>query len=108
MRNGVRAKWQRTSPPTSKFNLPAPERFAVHKLLEYGERPVSERTKFTKDLLQAASLVSFFADKDQAEVFNAAWRDALARGKGWAARATRGRAALIALEPTLSNSKLWA
>src|SRR5262245_44499168 len=41
-------------------NVPAPERYAVHKLIVYGERPVSERTKARKDLLQAASLAEYF------------------------------------------------
>ncbi|MET0964741.1 MAG: GSU2403 family nucleotidyltransferase fold protein [Noviherbaspirillum sp.] len=47
-------------------NLPAPERYAIHKLLVYGERPVSERAKSRKDLLQAASLASYFLENGQA------------------------------------------
>jgi hypothetical protein len=39
-------------------NLPSPKRFAIHKLIVYGERPFRERTKATKDLLQAAAIVS--------------------------------------------------
>jgi hypothetical protein len=31
-------------------NLPAPERFAIHKLIVYGERPIRERKKSAKDL----------------------------------------------------------
>lgn len=33
-------------------HLPAPERYAVHKLIVHGERPVPERAKARKDLLQ--------------------------------------------------------
>jgi hypothetical protein len=89
-------------------NLPAPERFAVHKLIVYGERPVSERTKATKDLLQVASLVSYFTNNGQADVFNAAWRDAMSRGKGWRSRALQGKDALLRLECELDSAELWA
>ncbi len=88
-------------------NLPAPERFAIHKLIVFGERPASERVKSNKDLLQAASLVSYFLESAQADILNAAWRDALARGKGWQERAMQGRDALIRLAPELVNPKLW-
>lgn len=88
-------------------NLPAPERYAVHKLIIYGERPLSERAKATKDLLQAACLASYFAQTDQAEVFNAAWRDALGRGKGWRERALKGKRALLQLAPDINVPALW-
>jgi hypothetical protein len=55
-------------------NLSAPERYAVHKLIVFGERPVTERTKSTKDLLQAASLISYFASTGQEAAFNTAAR----------------------------------
>lgn len=63
-------------------NLPAPERMAMHKPIGYGER-----TKANEDLLQAASLASYFHETVGEDVFNAAWRDALGRGKGWKERA---------------------
>jgi len=88
-------------------NLPAPERYAVHKMIVHGERPVSERAKATKDLLQAASLASYFMDNDQADVFNAAWRDAIGRGKGWRTRALKGKVALLKLAPELDQPALW-
>lgn len=88
-------------------NLPAPERYAVHKLIVYGERPVAERVKATKDLLQAASLVSYFLENGQAEVLNVAWQDAIKRGKGWRLRALQGRAALLRLAPDLDQDALW-
>jgi hypothetical protein len=89
-------------------NLPAPERYAVHKLIVYGERPVAQRTKAVKDLLQAASLVSYFLHVDQADVFNMAWRDALGRGKGWRVRALKGHAALLRAAPELDVRSLWS
>lgn len=89
-------------------NLPAPERLAVHKLIVFGERPARERTKATKDLLQAASLATYFLENGQAESFNLAWRDAIGRGKGWLARATQGREALLRIAPDLAVAELWA
>ena len=88
-------------------NLPAPERYAVHKLIVYGERPVAERAKATKDLLQAASLVSYFLENGQPEVFNAAWQDAVRRRNGWRDRSRQGKAALLRLAPELDQDAFW-
>jgi hypothetical protein len=89
-------------------NLPAPERYAVHKLIIYGERPVEQRAKAAKDLLQAASLARYFLGNGQADIFNAAWHDASHRGKGWQRRAEQGRKALLRIAPELSSAELWA
>lgn len=89
-------------------NLPAPERYAVHKLIVSGERPVSERTKSIKDLLQAACLVDYFSRMGQSGIFKAAWQDALSRGKGWRNRAEQGRDALLRLAPELDSPVLWS
>jgi len=88
-------------------NLPAPERYAVHKLIVFGERPITERTKSTKDLLQAASLIDYFANTGQSNIFNAAWQDALSRGKGWRSRAVQGMEALLRLAPGMDMPMLW-
>lgn len=88
-------------------NLPAPERYAVHKLIVYGERPVAERAKATKDLLQAASLANYFAQSGQTNAFNTAWRDALGRGKGWRTRALKGKRALLRMAPDVDIPALW-
>jgi hypothetical protein len=88
-------------------NLPAPERYAVHKLIVYGERPVSERAKARKDLLQAAALASYFAQSGQAGAFNTAWRSALQRGSGWRTRALQGKAAVLRLAPDVDVPPLW-
>lgn len=96
-----------SNPGACTVNLPAPERYAVHKLIVFGERPVAERAKATKDLLQAASLASYFLENGQAETFNAAWQDAIGRGKGWRSRAKQGKAALLRLAPDLAGEELW-
>lgn len=88
-------------------NIPAPERYAVHKLIVFGERPIAERTKAKKDLLQAASLISYFVNNAQTESFSAAWQDALLRGKGWKTRAMQGREALLKMSPDLNLAELW-
>jgi len=87
-------------------NLPAPARYAVHKLIVYGERPVRERVKSSKDIQQAACLASYFLDHRPDE-FAAAWRDALERGPGWRKRALEGKNALLTLAPELADMKLW-
>jgi hypothetical protein len=88
-------------------NVPAPERFAVHKLIIHGERPSRERTKARKDLFQVISLAAYFLANGQAPSFNAAWREALERGRGWRLRAKEGQAALLALAPELDVHDLW-
>ena len=89
-------------------NLPAPERYAVHKLVVYGERPVAQRTKANKDLLQVAALADHFVRAGQAGVFNEAWRDALSRGRGWRSRALAGLRALRVVAPDVDLPELWA
>lgn len=88
-------------------NLPAPERYAVHKLIVYGERPVSQRAKAGKDILQAACLVEYFLATGRQTEFNTAWRDALSRGKGWQARIRQGQKALLRAAPDLTDEALW-
>jgi len=89
-------------------NLPAPERFAVHKLIVYGERPTRERTKARKDLLQAAAVAAWSLKNGRAEEFNLAWRDAVARGRGWKQRALQGKETLLGLAPELDARSLWS
>lgn len=88
-------------------NLPAPERYAVHKLIVHGERPPSERTKARKDLLQAASIAEYFHRNGQHRAFNHAWRDAVERGSGWRKRAHEGKRALLHEAPDLDLAALW-
>ena len=82
-------------------NLPSPERFAIHKLIVYGERPIRERTKATKDLLQAAAIVEGCLENGREDELKAAWDDATGRGRGWKQRASEGRQALLRQAPAL-------
>lgn len=86
-------------------NAPPPEKYAVHKLLVYGERPQAQRTKATKDLDQAAALIEYLAQND-VEALRAAWTDLVNRGPGWSERAQQGKDALHRRHPTLDLSAL--
>lgn len=88
--------------------LPAPERYAAHKLLVCAERPPRERTRAAKDVLQAAALVSWIAASGESSNFNRAWRDLNARGRSWSTRAARGKAALLKVAPDLDAPALWS
>jgi hypothetical protein len=88
-------------------NLPAPERYAVHKLIVFGERPARERAKARKDLLQAAALANYFDASGRATSFNDAWNDAISRGRGWRTRAREGKKALLELAPDVASARLW-
>lgn len=83
-------------------NLPAPERYAVHKLLIIGERAGAFKAKISKDLAQAAALMSYFAANDP-EALQEAWADALSRGPGWRKRALEGRKALEHVAPNIAH-----
>jgi len=86
-------------------SIPAPQRYAVHKLLVIGERTGAFRAKVSKDVAQAAALLEYFAQTDP-EAAIEAWRDALGRGPGWRRRAIEGRKALAVLEPELASALL--
>jgi hypothetical protein len=79
-------------------NAPIPARYAVHKLIVQGEREKSFRTKSSKDLRQAAALISYFAGHQPEELVQA-WLDMVARGKGWENRARSGLQALVRAYP---------
>lgn len=83
-------------------SLPAPERYAVHKLLIIGERTGAMRVKTGKDLAQAAALIEYFAHTDP-DTLREAWTDALARGSGWRQRALQGLRALQAQDADLAQ-----
>jgi hypothetical protein len=85
-------------------NLPDPARFAVHKLIVHGERPIAERAKATKDVEQAAALIEWHVDQGRLEHFQAVWGDALGRGPGWHKRAEEGRASLLGRHPFLAQA----
>jgi hypothetical protein len=79
-------------------NVPAPARYAVHKLIVYGEREMRFRTKARKDLDQAAALFDYFAAHGR-RLLAEAWKDALKRGPGWRTRLRDGLAAMERVHP---------
>ena len=86
-------------------NAPPPEKYALHKLLVYGERPQNMRIKASKDLEQAASLIEYLAEYD-AELLTETWADLLSRGPGWRSRALDGLQALQQRFPDIDTSAL--
>ena len=75
--------------------VPAPERFAVHKLLVAARRHTDStgRVKARKDLEQASLLVRVLAS-DRPEELREAWEEMRARGPSWREAADRGRKGL--------------
>lgn len=86
-------------------NVPHPARYALHKLIVYGERTGTFRAKSAKDLLQAATLLALFKERRAWEV-DEAWSDLVGRGKGWINRVKRGLDALEQSYPEL-GAKDW-
>lgn len=70
-------------------NVPAPARYALHKLLVTSERTGSFAAKRGKDLEQAAGLLSLLRDRSPWEL-EEAWRDLVARGPAWRKNFTAG------------------
>ncbi len=87
---------------TVVVSLPAPQRYAVHKLLVIGERAGRYRAKAAKDLAQAAALIEYF-QATGLDAVQEAWADALGRGPGWRKRAKEGKQALSASAPELAR-----
>ncbi|MDP2370787.1 GSU2403 family nucleotidyltransferase fold protein [Rhodoferax sp.] len=79
-------------------NLPRPQRYALHKLLVYGERPQAQRVKARKDVAQAAALIDYLLVHDSAEMA-AMWVDVNARGPGWRKRLKEGFEVMASLYP---------
>jgi hypothetical protein len=83
-------------------NLPSPARYALHKLIVFGERSGTFAAKSTKDIRQAAALLSRLGEMRRSEVENA-WRDLVVRGPGWRRRAKIGLQALGREAPELKE-----
>jgi hypothetical protein len=86
-------------------NAPPPEKYALHKLLVYGERPQNMRVKATKDLAQAASLIDYLASHD-AELLSETWAELIGQGPGWRSRAMEGLKAIKQFYPEVDASAL--
>jgi hypothetical protein len=81
-------------------NVPQPQRYALAKLLVYGERRSKDPTKSIKDLHQAAVLIDYFS-RNQPEALQEAWEDLLSRGPGWRSRAEQAMKALAKRHPSI-------
>jgi hypothetical protein len=88
-------------------NAPPPEKYALHKLLVYGERPQKMRIKASKDLDQAASLIAYLVVNDS-DVLVETWQQLLKNGPGWRRRALEGLQALNARYPEVDTAALWS
>ena len=87
-------------------NIPAPARYAIHKLIVAEERIGGmSNPKRAKDLSQASELIAYLKEV-RPEKIEEAWRDAIERGPGWAKRARAGLAALDRIVPNL-GARQW-
>lgn len=75
-------------------SVPAPERFAVHKLI-LARRRKTQQAKSDKDVQQAATLLQILLRKRQEDV-KLAWQEAQARGPTWRELLRAGAAQLPA------------
>lgn len=82
-------------------NVPHPARYALHKLLVYGERSGGYGVKSNKDIMQAGSLLTLLKQLRPWEV-EEAWEDLVDRGKGWITRARQGLLAVDKAFPDLA------
>jgi Uncharacterized conserved protein len=82
------------------INVPHPARYALHKLLVYGEREGAFAAKSSKDLQQAASLLAYYREHGTWDI-DEAWTDLVSRGKGWVRRALQGVEAMDRAYPEL-------
>lgn len=88
-------------------NVPRPERYALAKVLLYGERLRSKQPeKASKDLMQAASLIDYLSGT-LPDLLTQAWHDLLGRGPGWRSRAKDGFVALQERYPALDCAIAW-
>lgn len=83
-------------------NVPDPARFALHKLIVYGERKGSYRAKASKDLSQSASLLAYLWEHQRLTV-TAALDDLYGRGQGWTSRFAVGAKAVLQGHPELGE-----
>lgn len=86
--------------------VPAPARFALHKILVSAERPASQETKAVKDIAQAADMLEHMAQARPGDLRLAV--EALEKRK-WGARLRSGTRRLLARHPQLLDAarKFW-
>ena len=86
-------------------NIPHPARYALHKLIVYGEREGMYASIASKDLTQAASLLRYFKDNRTWEI-REAYEDLMSRGIGWVSRFERAQKAIEKAYPEIEVGKL--
>ncbi len=84
-------------------NVPAPARFAFHKLILAGERSSSFQTKAAKDIQQAEQILSFLSTERAGDIL-LAWEALTTRSDGSLGRARRALARLKQKNPELKAS----
>jgi hypothetical protein len=83
-------------------NVPAPARFALHKLAVARSRPLAGQTKADKDLLQAGALLEVLFDDRPGDV-DLAWQALGARGNALVTKVKAGMSALRVRRPELAG-----
>jgi hypothetical protein len=83
-------------------NVPAPMRYAMHKLVIMGEREEAFRPKLVKDAGQVAALVEYGLLRAPAALKGAA-QDLMSRGPGWRNRAAEGVAQVAVNHPAIAE-----
>jgi hypothetical protein len=84
------------------LNIPDPARYAIHKLLVAGDRPVSSSVKSLKDLFQASQLIKVLV-QDRPGDLPMAVEVLLSRGKRWVKRFANGMKLLGSTYPDTHN-----
>lgn len=64
-------------------NLPDSARFAVHKIIGFGEQSTVKREDTAQDLAQATSLIEWHSDQGLVRRIQDAWQDVLNLGPDW-------------------------
>lgn len=83
-------------------NIPAPMRYAVHKLLVMAERQEGFHAKLRKDARQIASLVSYGLERSPTAL-KAAAQDIMDRGRGWRGRIKEGMVQFASFHPDIAQ-----
>ena len=83
-------------------NVPRPERYALTKLLTYGDRAQRNAEKAAHDLRQAATLLAYL-QAHHSDALALAWLDLQSRGARWCSRAAGGIRALGERFPGLTG-----
>jgi hypothetical protein len=86
-------------------NVPAPARFAFHKLLVATLRPAAFQSKAEKDVVQACEVLEVLISERPGDL-SLAWEDLRTRGSRWEKAAKRGLVLAHALRPEVHKRVL--